>query len=113
VAVISYQDKFGPLGKIAVLQGQREQDSLTLHTWVMSCRAFSRRIEYQCLQALFESFQLARIHLQFEPTSKNGPTQEFLSNVTGSAPAGPVTIEQNRFREIRPQLFHRVTIQGL
>jgi FkbH-like protein len=46
VAVVSYKYKFGPLGKIAVLLGQRTGERIRIDTWVMSCRAFSRRIEY-------------------------------------------------------------------
>ena len=43
--VVSYRDKFGPLGKIAVLQGVKNGDAARIETWVMSCRAFARRIE--------------------------------------------------------------------
>src|SRR5262249_8165422 len=43
LVTISYQDKFGPLGKIAVIQGFQENDTLRVGTWVMSCRAFARR----------------------------------------------------------------------
>src|SRR5262249_23709412 len=48
--VAGYQDKFGPLGKIAVLQGRLEGRVLQVGTWVMSCRAFGRRIEHRCLE---------------------------------------------------------------
>ena len=38
--VVSYQDKYGPLGKIAVALGEVAGSVLKLDTWVMSCRAF-------------------------------------------------------------------------
>ena len=49
----SYKDKFGPLGKIAVIAGRQNGTKLSVDAWVMSCRAFSRRIEYACLEELF------------------------------------------------------------
>jgi FkbH-like protein len=51
---LAYQDKFGPLGKIAVIGGQSHHGCLAIDVWVMSCRAFARRIEHQCLSLLFE-----------------------------------------------------------
>ena len=113
VAVVSYQDKFGPLGKIAVLQGHHADGALCLRTWVMSCRAFSRRIEHQCLQVLFDRFPVERIQIAFEPTAKNGPTREFLQTLTGQSPTGSVCIHKQSFQQTCPPLFHRVTIQGI
>ena len=55
----SYEDKFGPLGKIAVMAGRAENGELAIDHWVMSCRAFSRRIEHGCLQRVFEKFGAA------------------------------------------------------
>ncbi len=52
--VVAYADKFGPLGKIAVVAGRRDGAVLLVDTWVMSCRAFSRRVEHQCVRLLFE-----------------------------------------------------------
>ena len=53
LAVVSYRDRFGALGKIAVLQGRALETQLHIDTWVMSCRAFSRRIEYAVLAEMF------------------------------------------------------------
>ena len=43
LTVVSYRDKFGPLGKIAVLVGSRSDATVRVSHWVMSCRAFSKR----------------------------------------------------------------------
>jgi FkbH-like protein len=84
----SYTDRFGPLGKISVLAGRLTgSGELELDTWVLSCRAFGRRIEQAILAALFERHALARIRFRFEATARNGPLQELLSSVTGAAPA--------------------------
>lgn len=111
VGVISYKDKFGPLGKIAVLQGNRRGTTLHVNTWVMSCRAFSRRLEHQCLRTLFDRFSLSEIVFDFAPTAKNGPTQEFLENMTGEKPAGQVALPRTAFEARCPALYHRVILE--
>lgn len=77
IAVVSYQDKFGPLGKVAVLIGSRAGEKVTVSHWVMSCRAFSRRIEHHMLNELFRRTGAAEIEFAFAPTAKNGPLREF------------------------------------
>lgn len=101
---VSYEDKFGPLGKIGVLAGERAGDTLRLHTWVLSCRAFSRRIEHQTLRFLFDEYEISQIELNFEATPKNGPTQQFLAELVNSANV----IHKDEFRERCPLLFHTV-----
>src|SRR5207249_9045084 len=54
--VAAYKDKYGPLGKIAVLGGRWEGTSLTLNTWLMSCRAFARLDDLRCLEWLLHLF---------------------------------------------------------
>jgi len=102
--MVSYQDKYGPLGKIAVLAGETSGDILRLHTWVMSCRAFSRRIEFQCLRYLFDEFAVREINLDFETTPKNGPLRVFLERVTDC----PGTITLASLNHHCPPLFHSV-----
>lgn len=108
VAVLSYEDKFGLLGKIAVIQGKRSGRALHVSTWVMSCRAFSRRVEYQCLRTLFDRFGLARIQFDFVPTAKNGPLQQFFESLLGHKPAAVISLSREEFELGCPALFHRV-----
>jgi len=105
---VSYQDKFGPLGKIAVLCGRHEDGVVHLCAWVMSCRAFSRRIEDRCLEMLFDRFRVDEIHFQFEPTPRNGPTGELFERYLDSKPAGACSLSLARFRERAPQLYQHV-----
>jgi FkbH-like protein len=92
--VVSYEDKFGPLGKISVLSGQVEPSQAVVDTWVLSCRAFSRRIEHHTLRTLFERLKVGRVLVEALETDKNGPALEFLSTVAGSPAAeGGVTLE--------------------
>lgn len=105
---VSYEDKYGPLGKIAVLLGKIQRDALHIDSWVMSCRAFSRRIEHQCLNQLLERFECEGILFNFAATPRNGPLQEFLAGLLGFAPTAGVCLSRRFFQEKCPPLFHRV-----
>jgi len=96
---VSYRDKYGPLGKIAVIAGDLlhgngvNSDSsgkrrLRIRTWVMSCRAFSRLIEYECIRWLFDKLDVEELEFDFLPTPRNTPMQNFLQQVR-NAPAEP------------------------
>jgi FkbH-like protein len=77
MAVASYTDKFGPLGKVAVVLGTKDQSTVKVSHWVMSCRAFSRRLEHHTLEGLFRATKAEGIEFSFEATDKNRPLQEF------------------------------------
>ncbi len=116
--VVGYTDKYGPLGKIAVLLGQFEasipKPVLKIDTWVMSCRAFSRHIEYKCLEYLFESLNVAEVELDFQPTARNGPLREFLSRVVDGELlvdgelAAPLKIRRETFMSRKPGLAQKI-----
>ena len=112
VAVVSYEDKFGPLGKIAVLQGCRDGTVLYVNTWVMSCRAFSRRVEYQCLRVLFDRFGLTGIRFDFAATPKNSPLREFLGSLLNAEPSRHVALSLTDFESRCPALFQRLVVSG-
>lgn len=106
---VAYRDRFGPLGTIAVLAGTANNGAVSIDHWVMSCRAFSRRIEHQCLKWVFDRFQPDSISLQFAPTPRNGPTQEFLSSLLGSIPPdSPLQVSREAFTANCPALYHAV-----
>ncbi len=98
VVSVSYQDKFGPLGKIAVVAGLETGSTLNVEAWVMSCRAFSRRIEFQVLKQLFEKAE--RIQFAYVETAKNGPTKDFLK--------GESVLTRAEFEAKCPPLYHRI-----
>lgn len=89
-AVVSYQDKFGSLGRVAVLLGSNEGGKLRISHWVMSCRAFSRKIEHHTIEGLFERLGADRIEFDLEPTARNQPLVDALSamGATPSASGG-------------------------
>jgi FkbH-like protein len=108
VTTLQYEDKFGGLGIIAVLQGLRQGDTLKIETWVMSCRAFSRRIEHQTLKTLFEKFGAASVQCDFATTPKNGPLQEFFATILGHTPQTPFEFSREQFERVCPALYHQV-----
>jgi FkbH-like protein len=106
--VVSYRDKYGPLGKIAVLAGRLSERILSADVWVMSCRAFSRRIEHRCLEELFERFQVDEIVFDYVATPKNGPVRDFLTEILGTSPTSPSRMSRARFAAQRRDTFHQV-----
>ena len=90
---VSYKDRFGPLGKIAVISG-RGNRKLYVDMWVMSCRAFSRGIEYRCLEELFARFDVDEIELNYLKTARNSPLMQFLTEILGVAPSSNCIISK-------------------
>jgi len=105
LAVASYEDKFGPLGKIAVMAGRRDGSKISLDHWVMSCRAFSRRIEHGCLLHLLQKFGAEEAAFDFVPTPRNGPLQEFFAGLLGAAPERSFCLRKEQFGEKCPPVY--------
>jgi FkbH-like protein len=103
---VTYEDKYGALGKIAVLLGRINGAQASIDYWVMSCRAFSRRIEQQCLSWLFDNFQLQEIYLEYRQTDRNKPITDFLATITDATLAAGVRVSRAAFFEKCPPLFH-------
>jgi len=106
--VASYKDKYGQLGRVSVVGSRADGDRVSVDFWVMSCRAFSRRIEHQCLRRLFSTTGAGEIHFDFAPTQRNGPLQEFFRGLLDRAPQGRFALSGGAFERKCPQLFHTV-----
>ena len=76
--------------------------------WVMSCRAFSRRIEHQCLKYLFEKLDADEIVFDYEATSRNGPIQDFFAELLEGVPGPTLSVRRDCFNANAPVLFHRI-----
>ena len=81
--VASYEDKYGPLGKIAVMAGRAQDGKLSIDHWVMSCRAFSRRIEHGCLHQVLAKFGASEANFDYVQTARNQPVLDFFTELTG------------------------------
>jgi FkbH-like protein len=106
--VAGYRDKYGPLGKIAVLAGHEEGKELIVDTWVMSCRAFGRRIEYRCLQELFRRWKVEQVVFKYQDTSKNGPMAAFLSKILGAGATPDCRLHRDQFAIQNEGAVHQV-----
>ena len=110
LATVSYEDRFGPLGRIAVLGGYRKRDLCYVDIWVMSCRAFSRQIEFQSIRQLFHKTGASEIRFRFKPTDRNGPLQTFFARFfhNGSSAESELHLRSDDFERVCPSLFHEV-----
>jgi FkbH-like protein len=102
----NYEDRFGPLGKIAVAVGSVNGSRARVDSWVMSCRAFSRRVEHACLKAIFEALKVSEVILAFRVTVRNGPLREFLSSVGLEPNTGDLVLTTEQFAALCPPLHH-------
>ena len=104
----SYEDKYGPLGKVAVVMGKTFGRKVHVSTWVMSCRAFSRRIEHHCLKYLFEKLDAEEIVFEYKLTPRNGPIRDFFAELLGEANGLAPTVHKASFDANVPALFHHI-----
>jgi FkbH-like protein len=108
----SYEDRYGPLGTVVALVVSGAANELVIDSWVMSCRAFARRLEHHCLRLLFDRFEVDEIKLAYRQTNRNAPVGELLTTLTGAIPEGAVRLTRKAFDERAPALVHRVAEAG-
>jgi predicted enzyme involved in methoxymalonyl-ACP biosynthesis len=94
--------------------GYGRPGELHVDLWVMSCRAFSRNIEFQMVHQLFEKYQASSIRFAFKSTERNGPLQEFFGRFAKTDRfENGLELSASAFEQSRPELFHNVeTIDG-
>jgi len=112
VLTATYEDKYSPLGKIAVAVGKTVDSKIYVDSWVMSCRAFSRRIEHQCIKFLYKKLNVDEIVFDYEPTARNEPIRNFFLELLGETPKQRFSLQKASFNAIVPALFHRVVDLG-
>lgn len=95
----SYEDKFGSLGKIAVLAGHFEGEAFVVDHWVLSCRAFSRRIEHAMLGALFAILGTRTLCFDYLPTERNRPLTRFLQEILPDNPGRMCILQRDGFEQ--------------
>ncbi len=77
---IRLQDRFGDNGIIAIVIGRRtEPETVTLDTWLMSCRVLGRQVEPTTLNLVVsqaKALGATRLIGQYFPTKKNGMVRD-------------------------------------
>jgi FkbH-like protein len=104
---VAYSDRFGPLGKVAVVAGRVSTETTKIDAWVLSCRAFGRRIEYQILALLFaqiDKYGLDVLELDFVETDRNGPLQDFLRSIGLELHQKPIRLSKMAFEQVCPEI---------
>lgn len=74
------EDRFGDNGVVSVVIGKRQENTLHIELWLMSCRVLKRDMEYAMMDELVEKCRQAgvnRIVGYYYPTAKNGMVKEF------------------------------------
>jgi FkbH-like protein len=104
----NYSDKYSALGKISVVKGCRDGNRVRINTWVLSCRAFSRHIEYGLLHFLFDKFGTKKISFDFMSTERNKPFQDFFVTLLGEKSKSNFTLDKQVFKKKCPELFHQL-----
>lgn len=75
-------DKFGDNGIVSVVIGKKEQSSLHVELWLMSCRVLKRDMEYAMLDTLVsecQKFGISEIYGYYYPTKKNAMIKDLYS----------------------------------
>ena len=89
------------------MTGTRDEQGARIESWVLSCRAFARRIEHATMDILFEQLGVDQLTLDFVRTPRNGPSVEFAA-AFGDLPetGGEVVVTRERFAQVAPTLYH-------
>jgi FkbH-like protein len=107
--IVSYSDRFGPLGKVAVIAGRQHAGRFVVGVWVMSCRAFSRRIEHAVTDFLLHQPSVDALVLTYTRTERNTPLREYLEDISGGAVEGGCEITLAAFDNRKPALYMKVS----
>ena len=82
---VDYIDRYGRLGEISSLLVRLVGDTLEIRAWVLSCRAFGRRIEFQTLRGLLAQLAPAAVRFVVAGTGRNSVLLRTLAVIRGEA----------------------------
>jgi FkbH-like protein len=88
--VVRLRDRFGDYGLVGAMSFTKRQGLLEVDNVLLSCRALGRRVEHRMFAALGRIAQkngIARIRVNFVPTPKNRPAQDFLEGMGATVEA--------------------------
>ena len=83
-SVVHVQDRFGDYGLVGVMLYSILDDTLSVDSFLLSCRALGRGVEHHMVASLgcqAEKLDLQTISLPYIPTPKNQPAWNFLQSV--------------------------------
>ena len=74
VLALRLQDRLQDYGIVAVVVTRQDGSCFLIENWVMSCRVFSRRLEYATIELIVaraKAMNLDKVMLQYVPSAKN------------------------------------------
>ena len=80
------RDRFGDCGLVGIASLEWSGDQGTIVDFVLSCRAFGRRIEEAMMHVLLRharTLALRRVEARYLPTARNAPCLEFFAGTSG------------------------------
>ena len=107
---ITYADKFGSLGRIGVLLGQVRDQEFLIEQWVLSCRAFGRRIEHATLRLILDLYPGFRVGFAYQATPKNRPLKDMIGEFIGD---DGQKVSAKQIAEALPPIYARISLSEL
>jgi predicted enzyme involved in methoxymalonyl-ACP biosynthesis len=87
------------------MAGRTEGNKLVVDHWVMSCRAFSRRIEHGSLLRVFEKFSIESAEFDYVKTQRNQPIRDFFTQLTGEPDAENYSLTKQQLFDKCPAVY--------
>lgn len=109
---VSYADRFGSLGVIGAVGGIVGPEVMEVSCWVLSCRAFSRRIEHHMLYALWTQAAPRELALAYRVTSRNQLVGDWLRELRANELGGLLHMPGNTGDTLAQLLVHEVLESG-
>ena len=89
IIAVDYEDRYGKLGEISALLVREHGAVLHVDAWVLSCRAFARRIEHGTMQLLLAHFTPRELSIDVVTTGRNAPSLQTLRELAGDMWTAP------------------------
>ena len=96
------EDKFGHYGLISLIILRKENDSLFIDTWIMSCRVLKRTMENFVLNSIVNAAKskgFSKLIGEFIPTAKNKMVKDHYQELGFSEKEGKWVLEINNYSE--------------
>ena len=96
------EDKFGHYGLISLIILRKENDSLFIDTWIMSCRVLKRTMENFVLNNIVNAAKskgFSKLIGEFIPTAKNKMVKDHYQELGFSEKEGKWVLEINNYSE--------------
>lgn len=84
ILAVHVKDRFGDYGLVGLIIFQADSEALCVDTFLLSCRALGRGVEYRMLARLGEvalGLGLKRVDARLSPSGKNQPAVDFMNGV--------------------------------